>query len=171
MLGHCLAYERSVTLKLAVQTESSREMHGQIWGLSHPPHTPRLLPSSLACIKRCMPAGGATDALQGRISLALGAVAYLYLTAWLLITVCSLHAFTAWQQAQATAARPCHHITFATGCYALDAACDAQPFIEEDQPILRAFPRREVASLFVAWLIVLLLCAAGAVVGMQLLLS
>lgn len=89
MLGRCLAYERSVTLKLAVQTESSREMHGQIWGLSHPPHTPWLLPSSLACIERCMPAGGATDALQGRISLALGAVAYLYLTAWLLITVCS----------------------------------------------------------------------------------
>lgn len=152
---------------MPVQTESSREMHGQIWGLSHPPHTPRLLPSSLACIKRCMPAGGATDALQGRISLALGAAAYLYLTAWLLITVCSLHAFTARQQAQATAARLCHHTTFAT----LDATCDAQPFIEEDQPILRAFPRREVASLFVAWLIVLLLCAAGAVVGMQLLLS
>lgn len=60
---------------------------------------------------------------------------------------------------------------FTTGCYALDAACDAQPFIEEDQPILRAFPRREVASLLVAWLTVLLLCAAGAVVGMQLLLS
>ena len=62
-----------------------------------------------------MPATAATDALQGRISLALGAVAYLYLTAWLLITVCSLHAFTAWQQAQATAARICHHITFYNG--------------------------------------------------------
>ena len=44
-----------------------------------------------------------------------------------------------------------------------------QPFIEEGQPILGFFPRREVAALGIAFLIVMTLCTVCFVIGVNLL--
>jgi hypothetical protein len=49
-------------------------------------------------------------------------------------------------------------------------AC-VQPFVEEGQPLLQIFPRRELASVVVAWGITISCCVVGAVVGWHMLWS
>ena len=57
------------------------------------------------------------------------------------------------------------HVTHANASFPL------QPFIEEGQPILWLFPRREIAVLGVAFLILLTCCVVTSVIGLQLLLG
>ncbi len=46
-----------------------------------------------------------------------------------------------------------------------------QPFIEEGQPALALFPNREVATLLVAYVVVIAVCAVAFVSGLHMLRS
>ena len=93
------------------------------------------------------------DSTAGKLKLIFASVLYCFLTLWLLILVgcCCM------------------------GCLTMhgplsDAHSCSQPFIEEGQPILQLFPRREIAALGVAFLIILTCCIVCFVIGLHLLL-